>query len=169
MQTIHGVAISIYSSGVLLLGASSIGKSELALELVSRGHKLIADDAICVTKDNGCLILASDLEKSMLYLRGIGFLDIETLYGKDSTQKSSPLNLIIQLTHTNIERIDPLAQLIGVENILEVPITKFELPISNNRPLALLVEVIVKYAQQRELNNDSNNEFINQHLAELQS
>ena len=96
--TIHGVLVDIYGIGVLIKGESSIGKSETALELVQRGHRLVADDAVEIKKLDDSLLVgqAPELLRHFMEIRGIGIIDVKSLYGVGATKTSKMIDLIIQ-------------------------------------------------------------------------
>lgn len=159
MQTLHGVALNVHNCGVLLIGKSGIGKSELGLELISRGHQLIADDTIDISKSDNQLIISNPIDKFFMHIRGIGFIDISATY-TNSTLKRNKLDIIIQLNNDDINKLDPLEPTQHEIAIAETAITQFELSIGTKRPLALLVEIIVKQYQQQ---FKSNTQFLKDH------
>lgn len=147
MHTLHGVALNIFNHGVLLTGDSAIGKSELGLELISRGHQLIADDSVLISKADDYLTIANPHNKFFMHIRDLGFINILDMFGQKSVLGLNKLALIIQLNKTNPLDLDPLAQRINKALILNVPVTQFELSMTTSRPLSLLVEIIVKHHQ----------------------
>lgn len=175
MESIHGCALNIYNTGVLITGESSTGKSELALQLVDRGHKFIADDLVVVDKNNDTEVIISAAKGSFsfLHVRGLGFINISKLYGMFNIVTSCKLDLIINLinddqnnTYLKAGSINPLTQLISEVDILGIPIAQMDLLINHNRPLALLVEIMVKYNNHRQSGYDSHQDFLSNH-AEL--
>lgn len=165
---LHGVGLNIFGYGVILTGDSSIGKTDLGLELISRGHKFIADDALNICKHNQGLIFSNPLNQFIMHVRSIGFIDIEQIYGQGHTMCSSPLNLIIHLSNENLNNLDPLLQ--QKQNILiqDLTVTQYTLHQGQQRPLALLIELLVKYSEQVLNGVDSHRQFINQHTQLLQ-
>lgn len=143
-QFFHGSALNIFNCGVIISGESGIGKSELALELVSRGHQLIADDMICLTKIKDKIIMNNPTDKFLVHIRGIGVVDISQVFGLNSIVSSKELTLIIQLSNTNILTIDPLMPLQDKTKIMDTSVVIHELPLGKQRSLPLLVEVIIK-------------------------
>lgn len=145
----HGVFMEVQGFGVLIKGDPAIGKSELALELISRGHRLIADDIIDFYKvapdklEGRCPKLIQDF----LEVRGLGILNIRELFGDNSVKPTKPLDLIIQLEHADklapqlLDRLKINAQ---QEKILGVKISKVVIPVAAGRNIAVLVEVALR-------------------------
>jgi HPr kinase/phosphorylase len=145
----HGVFIEVQGFGVLIKGNPAIGKSELALELISRGHRLIADDIVDFYRisperlEGRCPELLQDF----LEVRGLGILNIRALFGDNSVKPTKPLDLIIQLELADTqspEALDRLNAKMQHERILGVNITKVVIPIAAGRNIAVLVEVAVR-------------------------
>lgn len=148
-QTLHGVFMNVMGVGVLLSGESAVGKSELALELITRNHQLIADDApefICIANDTlrgHCPALLRDF----IEVRGLGILNIRAMFGENAIKTEERLNLIINLSRINSEQLNKLDRLHGSvasRNILGVTIPEILLPVAPGRNLAVLVEVAVR-------------------------
>lgn len=148
--SLHGVFLEVAGMGVLITGDSAIGKSELALELISRGHRLIADDIVDLyqvapdTLEGRCPSILQDY----LEVRGLGILDIRALFGEIAVKKKKNLKLIIHLeklsNSTHTEPHDRLEMHASNEPILGVPIPKVRIPVAAGRNLAVLVEVAVR-------------------------
>ncbi len=147
--SMHGVFIEVQGFGVLIKGSPAIGKSELALELISRGHRLVADDIVDFYRisperlEGRCPELLQDF----LEVRGLGILNIRALFGDNSVKPTKPLDLIIQLeladTQSPLE-LDRLNVKIQHERVLDVNIAKVMIPIAAGRNIAVLVEVAVR-------------------------
>ncbi|CAN5763400.1 HPr(Ser) kinase/phosphatase [soil metagenome] len=144
--TIHGVLIEMQGIGVLITGESGIGKSECALELITRGHRLVADDAVQIKQIGNCLEgAAPELTSEFLEIRGLGVVNIRELFGISSVCSSINIELCIELTRwedgLSFERlgIDKLEH-----NILGFGLRKFLLPVRPGRNLTTLVETAVK-------------------------
>ena len=145
----HGVFIEVQGFGVLIKGNPAIGKSELALELITRGHRLIADDIVDFYRisperlEGRCPELLQDF----LEVRGLGILNIRALFGDNSVKPTKPLDLIIQLELADLRRpqdLDRLNVKMQHERVLDVNITKVAIPIAAGRNIAVLVEVAVR-------------------------
>ena len=147
--TLHGVFLEVLSTGVLLTGESGTGKSELALELISRGHRLIADDAPEFARTSPDIIHGScpPLLQDFLEVRGLGVLNIRAMYGDSVIKTGKHLRLIIHLTPlSNNDTIlqDRLQIEQKMRNILGIDIPVFTLPVAPGRNLAVLVEAAVR-------------------------
>ena len=147
--SLHGVFIEVQGFGVLIKGDAAIGKSELALELITRGHRLIADDIVDFYRispdriEGRCPALLQDF----LEVRGLGILNIRALFGDNSVKPTKPLDLIIQLELANMQKpleLDRLNAKTQFERVLEVDICKVVIPIAAGRNISVLVEVAVR-------------------------
>ena len=155
---LHGVFMEVAGMGVLITGDPAIGKSELALELVSRGHRLVADDAVEFHALSPEVLegRSPDLLRDFMEVRGLGLLNIRMLFGEAAVKLRVQLRLIVQLTPANswdaANRFDMQAELC---RILEVTVPKVRLPVAIGRNLAVLVEVAVRNhtLQQRGYNS----------------
>jgi len=147
--TLHGVYMEVLGLGAFLTGKSGIGKSELALGLIDRGHHLIADDAIEFSKDaNGHLIgTCPSLLQDFLEIRGIGILNIRAMFGETAIRRSKRLQLIVKLEHFTEEGLHTIDRLHGMhtsQEILGVTIPEVTIPVTFSRNLAVLVETAVR-------------------------
>ena len=104
--TIHGVLVDVYGEGVLIMGESGIGKSEAALELIHRGHRLVSDDVVEIRKisDDTLLGTSPDITRHFIELRGIGIIDVKTLFGVESVKDWQEIDLVIKLEEFNKEQ-----------------------------------------------------------------
>lgn len=146
---LHGVYMEVFGAGVLITGASSIGKSELALELISRGHRLIADDAPEFTRIGPDILdgRSPNLLKDFIEVRGLGVLNIRDMYGDNALKLNKYLRLIInmeRLTTKEREKLDRLQGSWETNTILGVDIPKILLPVAPGRNLSVLVEAAVR-------------------------
>lgn len=147
--SLHGVFIEVQGFGVLIKGSAAIGKSELALELITRGHRLVADDIVDFFKisperiEGRCPPLLQDF----LEVRGLGILNIRALFGDNAVKPTKPLDLIIQLEFAdklNPLKLDRLNAKTQHERVLEVDIPAVNIPIAAGRNIAVLLEVAVR-------------------------
>ncbi|MCP3687958.1 MAG: HPr(Ser) kinase/phosphatase [Gammaproteobacteria bacterium] len=145
----HGVYIEVYSVGVFLTGDSGVGKSELALALIARGHRLISDDVTRFSRvspdaiDGRCPGLLTDF----MEVRGLGIVNIRAMFGANSLRENKSLRLIInmvQLTETNSSQFDRLGNTVDTRNILGVDIPEVTLPVARGRNLAVIVEAAAR-------------------------
>jgi len=152
--TLHGVFMEIYSIGVLITGESGSGKSELALDLITRGHRLVADDAPEFTQiapdvlDGTCPELLQDL----LELRGLGVLNIRQMFGDTAVKKNKYLRLIVHLTRPHLEPqpnganggMERLTGDLGIRHVLDLDVPMITLPVMPGRNLAVLTEAATR-------------------------
>jgi HPr kinase/phosphorylase len=138
----HGVLVDVYGIGMLITGESGIGKSETALELIKRGHRLVADDAVDIKEIDGILKgRAPYITSGMMEVRGMGIIDVPALYGLSSVLMEKTINMVIYLEQwKDEENYDRL----GIDqifiDILNVPIRRMVLPIRPGRNLAVIIE-----------------------------
>ncbi len=163
--TIHGVFMEVIGIGVLLTGGAAVGKSELALELITRGHSLIADDAPEFTRSPGGNLRGScpPLLSDFLEVRGLGLLNIRVMFGDSAIKLQKRLSLIIHLQQMAAEELNEIDRLQGSltsKELLGVDIPKVTLPVAPGRELAILVETAVRQHIQRLRGYHANEEFI---------
>jgi HPr kinase/phosphorylase len=146
-MTVHGVLLDVLGLGVLITGESGLGKSELALELISRGHGLVADDAVELSRtaphviDGHC----PDLLQNLLEVRGLGLLNIRTIFGETSVRRKMKLKLIVHLVRASAQvKFERLPLQETTQDILGEPIAKVTLQVAAGRNLAVLVEAAVR-------------------------
>jgi len=171
--TLHGVFMEVMGSGVFITGESSIGKSELALELITRGHRLIADDAPIFSRIGPSLLDGScpDVLKDFMEVRGLGVLDIRAMYGENAIKPNKHLRLVIHLERMTQESQQQLDRLYGsrsVKTILDVPITEIKLPVASGRNLAVMVEAAVRNHILLESGHNASDEFIKRQQEHMQ-
>jgi HPr kinase/phosphorylase len=163
--TLHGVFLDVLEMGVLVTGASAIGKSELALELISRGNGLIADDIVELyrispdTLEGRCPAVLRDF----LEVRGIGILNIRTIFGETAVRPRKLLKFMVHLEdHSNeaFSELDRLQVNATFQEILGVPVRKVTIPVAAGRNLAVLVEAAVRNFVLNQRGIDSTKEFI---------
>ena len=164
-KTVHGVFIEVLGMGVLLVGDPAVGKSELALDLITRGHRIIADDAPRFARIAPDILEGTCPEtlRDFLEVRGLGILNIRAMFGEGAVLRSKPLNLIIDLQpldHRQLECIDRLSGSLTAKNILGVAIPKIIMPVAPGRNLAILVEAAVRHQILRIRGYDAGVDFI---------
>lgn len=155
--TVHGVLVDVYGEGVLITGDSGIGKSEVALELIRRGHRLVADDVVDIRKvsDETLVGSAPELTRHMLELRGIGILDIMTMFGVESVKDTQTIDLVINLLEWD-QSLD--FDRLGLEEqykaFLGNRVISHDIPVRPGRNIAVIVEAaaINKRAKKKGLN-----------------
>jgi HPr kinase/phosphorylase len=160
--SVHGVLVDVYGMGVLLLGDSGIGKSECALDLIQRGHRLVADDVVQIRKyPNGALVgRASDMIRYHMELRGIGIINIKHLFGVSAVRSSKSIELVIEL-----ERWDPAKKYdrLGLDGqsyaILGSDRPFLKLPVASGRNIALLIEIAARNELLKTQGYDAAKEF----------
>lgn len=151
--TIHGVLVDVYGEGVLIMGESGIGKSEAALELIKRGHRLVSDDVVVIKKvsDDTLIGTAPDITRHFIELRGIGIIDVKTLFGVESVKNTQSINLAIMLEEWDKEQeYDRLGLEEQYTEFLGNKVVCHKIPIRPGRNLAIIVEsAAVNYRQKK--------------------
>lgn len=152
--TRHGVLIEVYGEGVLIVGESGVGKSETAIELVKRGHRLVADDAVEIRRVSSISLVGSspDNIRHFLELRGIGIINIRRLFGIGSVKVTEKIDLIVELEPWEKDKI---YDRMGIDNeyttILGVKIPSLTIPIKPGRNLAVILEVAAMNNRQKKM------------------
>ncbi|WP_229008105.1 HPr(Ser) kinase/phosphatase [Methylophilus sp. Leaf408] len=147
--SLHGVFMEVQGFGVLITGSAAIGKSELALELISRGHRLVADDIVDFYRISPERVegRCPELLQDFLEVRGLGILNIRALYGDNAVKPTKPLDMMIQLEladDMNPLELDRLSANRHTERLLDVEVSKVIIPIAAGRNIAVLVEAAVR-------------------------
>lgn len=164
--TRHGVFVEIYGEGVLILGDSGIGKSEAAIELIKRGHRLVADDAVEIRRIDSLTLTGKAPRRIRYYmeLRGIGVIDVRQIFGSGSFKESSEIDLVVNLvTWDGSQVFDRLGTESKSCEILGVEVPELTIPVSPGRNLAIILEVAAMNNRQKKLGHDSAQEFL-EHL-----
>jgi HPr kinase/phosphorylase len=151
--SIHGVLVDVYGEGILITGESGIGKSEAALELIKRGHRLVTDDVVEIKKvsDDTLIGTAPDITRHFIELRGIGIIDVKTLFGVESVKNTQAIDLVINFEEWNREKeYDRLGLEEEYTEYLGNKIVCHSIPIRPGRNLAVIVEsAAVNYRQKK--------------------
>lgn len=152
--TVHGVLVEVYGEGVLILGDSGIGKSETAIELVKRGHRLIADDSVDIKRVSSTTLVgeAPELIRHYIELRGIGIVDVSRIFGMGSVKNSEKIQLVI-----NFELWEPGKEYerLGMDDtmteILGISVPSITVPVKPGRNLAVIIEIAAMNNRQRKM------------------
>ena len=160
--TRHGVLVEVYGEGMLILGDSGIGKSETAIELVKRGHRLIADDAVEIKRVSARTLVGSapELIRYYIELRGIGIVDVRRLFGMGAVKATERIDLVI-----NLEQWDPekMYDRFGLddqrENILGIDVPSITIPVHPGRNLAVVLEIAAMNNRQKKMGYNTAEEF----------
>lgn len=152
--TQHGVLVEVYGEGILLLGESGVGKSETAIELVKRGHRLIADDAVEIRRVSSKSLVgtAPDNIRHFIELRGIGIINASRIFGAGSVKLTEKIDLVINLEQWDVNKV---YDRMGLDNqtteILDLPIPSLTIPVKPGRNLAVIIEVAAMNSRQKKL------------------
>ena len=173
--TRHGVLMEVYGEGVLIMGESGIGKSEAAIELLKRGHRLIADDAVEIRKiSEGALVgTAPPLIRNYVELRGIGIINVAKLFGVGAVKAENEINLVVNIVPWDQQKYyDRLGLEDQYEELLDVKVPKNTIPITPGRNLAVILEVAAMNNRQRKMGYNPAKEFteqMNSHFSSFQN
>ncbi len=168
--TRHGVFVEVYGEGILLVGDSGIGKSEAAIELLKRGHRLIGDDAVEIRRvaTNSLIGTAPELIRDYIELRGIGIINVAKLFGMGAIKLDNNINLVVNIVPWNTqEAYDRLGLEDQFTEILGVKVPMYTIPLTPGRNLAVILEVAAMNNRQRKLGYNAAVEFteqINRHF-----
>ena len=163
--TRHGVLMEIYGEGVLLVGESGMGKSEAAVELLKRGHRLIADDAVEIRKISNSLLIgtAPAVIRNYVELRGIGIINVARLFGVGAVKAEKQINLVVNIVPwNNHESYDRMGAEVEYMDILGVKVPMNTIPITPGRNLAVILEVAAMNNRQRKMGFNAALEFMDQ-------
>lgn len=160
--TVHGVLVDVYGEGVLITGESGIGKSEAALELIKRGHRLVSDDAVEIRKvsDDTLIGTAPDITKHFIELRGIGIVDVKTLFGVSSVKDTQSIDLVIKLEEWSKDKeYDRLGLEEEYTEYLGKQVVCHNIPIRPGRNLAIICESAAVNYRQKKMGYNAAQEF----------
>ncbi|MCI5479734.1 MAG: HPr(Ser) kinase/phosphatase [Lachnospiraceae bacterium] len=152
--SIHGVLVDVYGEGILIMGESGIGKSEAALELIKRGHRLVTDDVVEIRRisDTELIGTSPEITRHFIELRGIGIIDVKTLFGVESVKESQSIDLVIKLEDWNKDKeYDRLGLEEEYTEFLGNKVVCHSLPIRPGRNLAIIVESAAVNHRQKKM------------------
>ena len=160
--TRHGVLVEVYGEGILILGDSGIGKSETAIELVKRGHRLIADDAVEIRKVSATTLVGSapELIRHYVELRGVGIVDIRRIFGMGAVKETEKINLVINLEQWVQGKLyDRLGLDQASTDIMGIEVPTLTIPVRPGRNLAIIIEIAAMNNRQRRMGINAAEEF----------
>ena len=163
--TRHGVLMEVYGEGILLIGESGIGKSEAAVELLKRGHRLIADDAVEIRRVSGDALVgnAPELIRNYIELRGIGIVNVAKLFGMGAVKSENNIDMVVNIVPWKTQEVyDRLGLEDQYMDILGIKIPMYTIPITPGRNLAVILEVAAMNNRQRQMGYNSAKEFTDQ-------
>ena len=163
--TRHGVLIEIYGEGIFITGESGVGKSECAIELVKRGHRLVADDAVEIRKVSNTNLVGTSPEniRHFLELRGIGIINVRRLFGMGAVKLQQEIDMIIELEPWDSSKIyDRMGVDEQYANILGVKVPSMTIPVKPGRNTAVIMEVAAMNSRQKKMGYDATQELLHQ-------
>ena len=163
--------VDVYGSGILITGNSGVGKSEAALELIKRGHQLVADDVVDIRRvDEHRLIGESpELVRHFMEIRGVGIIDIATMYGVGSIMRSKTIDMVVHLELWQADKeYDRLGMTDTYTEILGVKLPHLLLPIHPGRNLAVVLEVAARNLRLKQMGYNAANELTRRHMERAQ-
>ena len=164
MMTIHGVLVDVYGEGVLITGESGIGKSEAALELIKRGHRLVTDDVVEIRKvsDETLIGTAPEITRHFIELRGIGIIDVKTLFGVESVKETQSIDIVSHLEDWDRDKqYDRFGMEDEYTEILGNKVVCHNLPVRPGRNLAVIVESAAVNWRQKKMGYNAAKELYN--------
>lgn len=167
---LHGVLVEVYGEGILLLGESGVGKSETAMELVKRGHRLVADDAVEIKRVSNKSLVGSapEIIRHFIELRGIGIIDVKRIFGMGSVKDTENIDLVINLENwKDGKAYDRLGIDTEDYDILGIKVPSLTIPIKPGRNLAIIVEVAAMNQRQRKMGYNAAQELNDRLLEQM--
>ena len=166
-ETRHGVLVNVFGAGVLITGNSGVGKSEAALELVKRGHQLVADDVVDIRRvdDERLIGEAPELVRHFMEIRGVGIIDVSTMYGAGAIMRAQTIDLVVHLEMWQADKeYDRLGLTDNYVEILGVKIPCLLMPIHPGRNLAVVLEVAARNFRLKQMGYNAANELTRRHM-----
>ncbi|MDP2792045.1 MAG: HPr(Ser) kinase/phosphatase [Rectinemataceae bacterium] len=171
--SVHGVLVEVYGIGILLMGESGVGKSETALELIERGHRLVADDVVEVRCVNGSIIMGQGANKVIghhMEIRGLGIINITHLFGVGAIRDKKQIQLVCQLEDWNPEKVyDRIGTDELTTDLLGVKVAKLEIPVKPGRNIPIIIETAAMNERLKKMGYHSAQEFNQNVLRWLES
>lgn len=171
-RTRHGVLVEVYGEGVLIMGESGVGKSETAIELLKRGHRLVADDAVEIKRVSSRTLVGSSpaIIRHFVELRGIGIIDVKEIFGMGAVKDTESINMIIHLEPwVEGKQYDRLGMLDEYTNIMGINIPSLTIPVKPGRNLAIIIEVASMNNRQKRMGYNAAVELNNRLMKEMQA
>jgi HPr kinase/phosphorylase len=169
--TRHGVLVEVHGEGILILGESGVGKSETAVELVKRGHRFVADDAVEIKRVSSKTLVASapPIIRHFIELRGIGIVDVKQIFGMGAVKDSEKIDMVIHLEPWEDGKpYDRLGLVDEYTNILGVNIPSLTIPVRPGRNLAIILEVAAMNNRQKRMGFNAAEELNSRLMSELE-
>ena len=161
--TRHGVLVDVYGEGILILGESGVGKSEAAIELVKRGHRIIADDAVEIRRVSSKSLVGSSPEniRNFVELRGIGVINISRIFGVGAVKPTAKIDMVIKLEHWDSSKAyDRMGLEDEMTEILGLNVTSLTIPVKPGRNLAVIIEVASMNNRQKKMGYNAASELL---------
>ncbi len=168
--TRHGVLVEVYGEGILILGESGIGKSEAAVELMKRGHRLVADDAVEIRRVSSKTLVGSSPQiiRHFIEMRGIGIIDVKKIFGMGAVKDTEKIDLVIQLeSWQKGKQYDRLGLVDNYTEILGIDIPSLTIPIRPGRNLAVILEIAAMNNRQRRMGYNAAEELNNRLIEQM--
>lgn len=168
--TRHGVLVEVYGEGILILGESGVGKSETAVELVKRGHRLVADDAVEIKKVSDISLVGSapEMIRHFLEIRGIGIIDVRRIFGIGSVKDTEKINMVINLeAWVDGKHYDRLGLTDETTEIMGIEVPSLLIPVKPGRNLAIIVEIAAMNNRQKRMGYNAAEEINKRFMAEM--
>lgn len=170
-RTRHGVLVEVYGEGILIMGESGVGKSECAIELVKRGHRLVADDAVEIKRvsDRTLVGSAPEIIRHFVEVRGIGIIDVKEIFGMGAVKASQSIDMIIHLeAWEDGKQYDRLGMVDEYTNIMGLNVPSLTIPVKIGRNLAVIVEVAAMNNRQKRMGYNAAIELNNRLMAQME-
>ncbi len=170
-RTRHGVLVEVYGEGILIMGESGVGKSETAVELVKRGHRLVADDAVEIKRVSDTTLVGSSpaIIRHFVEVRGIGIIDIKEIFGMGAVKDTESIDMVIHLEPWQEgKQYDRLGMVDEYTNIMGINIPSLTIPVKLGRNLAVIVEVAAMNNRQKRMGYNAAVELNNRLMAEME-